>query len=309
MEVRLQVENNDTYVTGTTVRQPTHEGRVFFDDVVFGVLPGSSIPLRLYSDPPTTTIHLSLKIDSCHSDQELYERDDLYYCLDKEEPNSSAVILVYIGAGIILGISLVVLGLLFWKRREKPVHNATPSMCYIIVVGVMFTAASVIMWTKATDVTCALRGWLLALGLTMIFGAIFVRAYRLLTIFKRTVGNVDSVTGRILTTRDLVIGVALMLGAVIIVLVVWMAVAAPNQRDVIKIDVTGDIPDNTITPECDHSFPSSVFIIVLIVIEALLLAFDCVVAVLTRNLHSSFNESKHVTFTVRVSFYLIERLP
>jgi len=313
MEVHLKVKK-DVFVTGTLTRQPTRQGVVVFDDVIFGVLPGSKVQVHFSSEPPTTNVEENIRIDSCDSSQVLYYKkatnqnentrknndgnDLYYYCLDEKEPDDVARILVYIAVAIILAFAFVVLLMLIWKRGEKPINNATPSMCYTIVLGVILTAISVTMWTKAQDATCALRGWLLALGLTMIFGAIFVRAYRLLWIFKKSVGDVHA-KRRVITNLDLGIGVSALLVVVIIVLAVWMGVAPPNKRDVIEIDVSSpEGADNTITYECDYSFPSGGFIIALIVIEALLLAFNCVVAFLTRNIQSNFNESKHIAFTV-----------
>jgi len=98
---------------------------------------------------------------------------------------------------------------------------------------------------------------------------------------------------RLLSNLDLAKGLALIVSINLIVLIVWTAVAPPYRVDTIKIG-----SEDEITYECDVSFPSSVFVIVLIILQALLLAFDCVVAFVLRNIPSSFNESKHVAFTI-----------
>eukprot|EP01102_Stenamoeba_stenopodia_P022584 TRINITY_DN9486_c0_g1_i2.p1 TRINITY_DN9486_c0_g1~~TRINITY_DN9486_c0_g1_i2.p1 ORF type:complete len:469 (+),score=89.94 TRINITY_DN9486_c0_g1_i2:1994-3400(+) len=296
MEVNLKVDD-DIYVIGTLVRQPTLQGVVVFDDVIFGVVPGSKVDIRISSEPATTSIDDRISIEKCHSDQVLYKRKNYYYCLDKREPDDTVVALVYIGVALILAMSILCLILLIWKRKQKPINDATPNMCYTIILGVILCAISVTMWVKVEDAMCALRGWLLALGLTMIFGAIFVRSCRLLWIFGNVGGNLDR--RRVITNLDLGIGVSVLLTLVTIVLVVWMIVAPPNKTEVIKIDVSDpEEADNSITYECDYSFPSSVFIITLIVIEALCLLFDCAVAFLTRNLPTRFNESKYLAFTM-----------
>jgi NADH:ubiquinone oxidoreductase subunit 6 (subunit J) len=361
MAVMLRLNDNDTdsdiYIQGTITRQPTRDGKVHFDDVIFGVLPGEELKITFSTDPKTSIISLDLRIDECDNDQVLLKRDNLYYCLDEREPDDIASILVYIGkfllfsfftsscfsvnflrsstlhptlgVALVLALAIIVLILLIWKRAEKPINNATPSMCYTIVIGVIFCAVSVAMWTKAADATCALRGWLLALGLTMIFGsfpfsfsfsfqirslshllslgAIFVRAYRLLWVFKQIESDINSKESRrrVITNVDLGIGTGVLLVVVLIVLIVWMAVAPPDRKDVIEIDVSGKKADNSITYECNRDFPSSVFIITLIVIEALLLGFNCLVAFLTRNISSNFNESKHVAFAVSPSCFLL----
>jgi len=330
MEVHLRVHgsNNKTksenkenqyVVEGTLTRQPTHQGIVVFDDVVLGVLPGSEVLVRFSSDPLTTVVDNPIEVDPCDpSDQVLYRQEKkrkaisssdekdrhqsshyYYYCLDEKTPDSIAVDLVYAAVAVVLAIAIVTLLLLIWKRNKKPINNATPSMCYTIVIGVIFCSVSVTMWTTVEDATCALRGWLLALGLTMIFGAIFVRAYRLLLVFRRTTLGDAHAKRRVITNLDLGIGVSCLLAMIVAVLIVWMAIDPPNKREVIKIDVSDPKQaDNSITYECNYGFPSSVFIIILIVFDALLLAFNCVVAFLTRNIPSNFNESKHIAFTV-----------
>jgi len=135
----------------------------------------------------------------------------------------------------------------------------------------------------------------------MVSGAIFVRAYRLLTVFRKA-KDVTFSSRKVMTNFDLAIGVSVLLGLTLVVLTVWMIIEPPNQRYQVKIDVSGEVADNTITYFCDSSFPSSVFIITLIAIEALLFGFNCIVAALTQNLPSNFNESKHIAFTVTSTY-------
>jgi len=98
---------------------------------------------------------------------------------------------------------------------------------------------------------------------------------------------------------DLAKGLAFILAVNLVVLIVWTAVAPPYRVESIDIAADDSVGDSDeITYECDISFPSSVFVIILIVLQALLLAFNCVVSFLLRNIPSSFNESKHIAFTV-----------
>jgi len=78
-------------------------------------------------------------------------------------------------------------------------------------------------------------------------------------------------------------------------LIVWTA--PPYRTEKIEISSNKDNNDNDsqssedkITYECDVSFPSSVFVITLIVLQALLLVFNCVVSFL-----SSFSSSCSMT--------------
>ena len=73
MEVHLA--SNETITEGTLTRQPTQEGTVVFDDVVFGVHPGSRVKVQFTSDPPTSIIALTVDIDDCDSDQVEYKKE------------------------------------------------------------------------------------------------------------------------------------------------------------------------------------------------------------------------------------------
>jgi len=106
-----------------------------------------------------------------------------------------------------------------------------------------------------------------------------------------------------LTNANLLKGLGVILSLNLVVLIVWTAVAPPYRTEKIEISTNKDNNDSQssedkITYECDVSFPSSVFVITLIVLQALLLVFNCVVSFLLRNLPSTFNESKHIAFTV-----------
>lgn len=286
MQVRIKVDNDS--LRGTTELQPDREGVVLFKNLRWAVEPGEKRSIRYYSDPATTSLSYTVTIEDCNDDQILYERDDKWYCLDIQDPDPIAQYLTYAGVAVVLALSFVVLALLIWKRTQKPIQNASPLFCYLIVLGIILSTISVAMWVKAEHAMCVLRGWLLALGTSLIFGSLFVREWRLLWIFKNT--RTDR---RIITNMDLIKGLAVIITLNLIVLIVWTAVAPPYRTRSIDIG-----SDDEVTYECDVSFPSSVFIIILIVLQALLLAFDCVVAFLLRNIPSSFNESKYVAFTI-----------
>jgi len=212
-----------------------------------------------------------------------------WHCLSVQDPDEIAQDIVYAAVAVMLTLTLFVTGFIIWKIRAQPVQNASPLCCFSILAGIMFSSVSVIMWNEADDVRCSLRGWLLVIGNTLMFGSLCVREGRMLWVFK----IVKAGRRRVITDLDLAKGLLIILALNIIVLIAWTAVAPPVQVSDIHIG-----SEDTITYECDVSSPSGVFVILLIVIQALLLAFDCVVAFLLRNTPSSFNESKQVAFTI-----------
>jgi hypothetical protein len=154
------------------------------------------------------------------------------------------------------------LGFLFWKRHSKPIGNASPLFCYLIVLGVVFSSVSVAMWTKAEDAMCVLRGWLLAIGTRYLFvkkskegrreererererilkeeqekGASFIPSSFHSFSFSLIFGSLfvrewrllwifknKKTQRRIITNMDLVKGLALIVSLNLIVLIVWTA--------------------------------------------------------------------------------------
>jgi len=295
--VKIKV-NNGSVLRGEQSKRPERDGSVTFSNLRWGSKPGSKVSILFYTQPATTETGYSVQIRDCGSDQVLYSDYDekynnndgelVWYCLSIQDPDDIVKGLTYAGVAVILFLSFVFLSLLVWKRNKKPIQNASPVFCYCVVAGVVLSAISVSMWTKADNGMCVLRGWLLVLGTSLMFGSLFVREWRLLWIFKNT-----NVNRRIFTNLDLAKGLALIVSINLVVLIVWTAVAPPYRVEKIK---TGN--EDEITYECDASFPSSVFIIILIVLQALLLAFNCIVSFFLRNIPSSFNESKHIAFTV-----------
>eukprot|EP01102_Stenamoeba_stenopodia_P015876 TRINITY_DN5484_c0_g1_i1.p1 TRINITY_DN5484_c0_g1~~TRINITY_DN5484_c0_g1_i1.p1 ORF type:complete len:644 (-),score=191.97 TRINITY_DN5484_c0_g1_i1:220-2151(-) len=288
--------SNDSVLRGELVKQPERDGSVSFTNLRWGSQPGHKAAILFYTEPPTTETGYTVEIRDCGNDEVLYERTDevngkkttVWYCLSIQDPADVVKGLTYAGVAVILFLAFVILALLIWKRKKKPIQNASPVFCYTVVVGVVLSTVSVSMWTKADNAMCVLRGWLLALGTSLIFGSLFVREWRLLWIFKST-----KINRRIISNLDLAKGLAFIVSVNLVVLIVWTAVAPPYRVENIDIG-----KEDKITYECDVSYPSSVFVIILIVLQALLLAFNCVVSFFLRNIPSSFNESKHIAFTV-----------
>ena len=253
-----------------------------------------------YSAPETTKIHYTIDIQSCRdSGQVLYfqpgdndgepNATTSWYCLSVQDPAELAQDIVYAAVAVMLFLTLTISCVLLWKIRAQPIQNASPLICFCILAGIAFSSISVLMWNDADDAKCSLRGWLLVIGNTLMFGSLCVREGRMLWIFK----IVKAGRKRVITNMDLFKGLLAILAINLLLLVVWTAVAPPIRVSDIHIG-----REDSITYECDVSSPSGVFVILLIVIQALLLAFDCVVAFLLRNTPSSFNESKHVAFTI-----------
>jgi len=179
---------------GDRSKQPLRDGSVSFNNLRWGAKPGERVSLVFSTDPPTTETRYLFEIQNCGNDQELYQDDQksdhkkekemVWYCLDVKDPDVIARDLTFAGVAVVLFLSFVTLGLLYWKRGKKPIKNASPVFCYSVVVGVILSTVSVTMWTRADNGMCVLRGWLLALGSSLMFGSLFVREWRLLWIIK-----------------------------------------------------------------------------------------------------------------------------
>jgi len=134
--------NNGSVLRGDPSKQPERDGSVSFQGLRWGDEPGETTSILFYSDPPTTETGYRVKINQCSTggtddDQVLYERKEgleeeeeggssqvmVWYCLTVQDPDKVASNLTYAGVAIVLLLSFLFLGLLFWKRDSRPIES------------------------------------------------------------------------------------------------------------------------------------------------------------------------------------------
>jgi len=74
----------------------------------------------------------------------------------------------------------VLLALLLANHRAPVIRAATPSFCAVSIVGAVFMLASNFFSTLVVDdAQCAAAAWLLTIGFTLTFAALFIKTFRI----------------------------------------------------------------------------------------------------------------------------------
>jgi hypothetical protein len=74
-------------------------------------------------------------------------------------------------------LALIVLVVVYW--RSPVIRAATPSFSVIVIVGgVLMLCSSFFNTLVVNDVHCAAQVWLLTIGFTLLFAALFVKTFR-----------------------------------------------------------------------------------------------------------------------------------
>ena len=93
------------------------------------------------------------------------------------------ITLFSVSAGTIAAL-LVLLALLYKWRNTRTMHSATPVFCAFIIFGSLLVVLSdLVQSLPPTPATCAATTALLHIGFTTAYGALFIKTYRLASIF------------------------------------------------------------------------------------------------------------------------------
>lgn len=116
---------------------------------------------------------------------------------------------------------LFLVGLVIF-REHSAVKAATFSFCVVIVLGCMLLMSTVYLWTlHENDQTCMAKAWTLVTGFATIFGALFLKTYRLVQIFLKTVLSTTKISNKLLSAW-----LAILLSVFLFILVRCVVVAA-----------------------------------------------------------------------------------
>jgi len=140
-------------------------------------------------------------------------------------------------------------------------------------------------WSQTTDFTCMAKVWIVNLGFLLLYASLCVKEWRIYKIFSTDINKKV-----IISDTMLLKGASLLASPSILVLVLW-TIISPYKS------IEEHHPDKLeIVTVCRSS--TDVFLWLLMSYDFLLLICGCVMAFLTRNSPSNYNESKHIAFSV-----------
>jgi hypothetical protein len=199
---------------------------------------------------------------------------------------SSLNILVAIGFGVFFGI-----------MREKPViKRASPVFCQLMLLGLIMVWISLILWTGSqTTLTCNIKLWFFLVGYAIVMSNLLFKTYRIWRIFEIN----KSSRAHNLRNIDLLRYSAIIVLIEIIILIALMIVDMPRPQM-----FSTKSSDYYRYMSCGSKSQGQLIImIVFIIFNVLMILMGAILAFLTRNAHSAFNESKFIALSVRLYFF------
>uniref|UniRef100_A0A8C4QFY0 Gamma-aminobutyric acid type B receptor subunit 2 n=1 Tax=Eptatretus burgeri TaxID=7764 RepID=A0A8C4QFY0_EPTBU len=190
------------------------------------------------------------------------------------------------------------------NRNHKLIKMSSPYMNNLIILGGMFSYMSIFLFgldgalisPGTFESVCTVRTWVLTVGYTTAFGAMFAKTWRVHAIFKNV-----KMKKKIIKDQKLVGIVGAMLLIDLVILIFWQ-VLGPTQTQGGGIPI-GDPAgrDLAIRPVLEHcqSENMTIWLGIIYAYKGLLMVFGCFLAWETRNVSiPALNDSKYIGMSV-----------
>ncbi|XP_064634333.1 gamma-aminobutyric acid type B receptor subunit 2-like [Lineus longissimus] len=207
------------------------------------------------------------------------------------------------GLGIIFAICLIYVNVRF--RKHRYIKMSSPQMNNLIIVGCILSYFSVfllgvdggLVHPDLFPIICVARSWILAIGFTFSFGAMFSKTWRVHAIFTNIKMN-----KKVIKDYKLMLMVCVLLLLDLSILVAWQIVD-PLRRKTKKMPLRILTPDGdrAVVPllEYCHSQYMTVWMGAIYAYKGLLLVFGCFLAWETRHVSiPALNDSKYIGMSV-----------
>ncbi|XP_028673964.1 gamma-aminobutyric acid type B receptor subunit 2 [Erpetoichthys calabaricus] len=191
------------------------------------------------------------------------------------------------------------------NRNQKLIKMSSPYMNNLIILGGMLSYASIFLFgldgsfvsDKVFETLCTVRTWILTVGYTTAFGAMFAKTWRVHAIFKNV-----KMKKKIIKDQKLLIIVGGMLLIDLCILICWQIVD-PLKRTVEEYNLEADPEgrDIAIRPFLEHceNTHMTIWLGIVYAYKGLLMLFGCFLAWETRNVSiPALNDSKYIGMSV-----------
>ncbi|KAI1901606.1 hypothetical protein AGOR_G00036130 [Albula goreensis] len=191
------------------------------------------------------------------------------------------------------------------NRNHRLIKMSSPYMNNLIILGGMLSYASIFLFgldgsfvsDKEFETLCTVRTWILIVGYTTAFGAMFAKTWRVHAIFKNV-----KMKKKIIKDQKLLIIVGGMLLIDLCILICWQIVD-PLKRTVEEYSLEADPQgqDIAIRPFLEHceNTHMTIWLGIVYAYKGLLMLFGCFLAWETRNVSiPALNDSKYIGMSV-----------
>ncbi|XP_029442963.1 LOW QUALITY PROTEIN: gamma-aminobutyric acid type B receptor subunit 2 [Rhinatrema bivittatum] len=191
------------------------------------------------------------------------------------------------------------------NRNQKMIKMSSPYMNNLIILGGMLSYASIFLFgldgsfvsTSTFETLCTVRTWILTVGYTTAFGAMFAKTWRVHAIFKNV-----KMKKKIIKDQKLMVIVGGMLLIDLCILICWQVVD-PLKRTEENYNLEPDPAgrDIAILPFLEHceNTHMTIWLGIVYAYKGLLMLFGCFLAWETRNVSiPALNDSKYIGMSV-----------
>lgn len=198
------------------------------------------------------------------------------------------------GLGFFVGLcALVAIGAaLVLALRWDYFANHGPFYSALILVGVVMSyAAAATVLPEPTDTLCLAFPWLLGLAFNLVYGCLFIKTWVLYGVFRKAA----QLKKTSMTPFDILRLIGIFIVVECILLIVWTVQDPPTVHRV-------DFADHTYSYQCSNS---NVFWAIFLAYKGGWLIFGAILAFLTRNIVSEYNESKSIAAAIYADIALV----
>ncbi|XP_064409264.1 gamma-aminobutyric acid type B receptor subunit 2 [Latimeria chalumnae] len=191
------------------------------------------------------------------------------------------------------------------NRNQKLIKMSSPYMNNLIILGGMLSYASIFLFgldgsfvsANTFETLCTVRTWILTVGYTTAFGAMFAKTWRVHAIFKNV-----KMKKKIIKDQKLLVIVGGMLLIDLCILICWQVID-PLKMTVEKHNLEPDPAgrDISILPFLEHceNTNMTIWLGIVYAYKGLLMLFGCFLAWETRNVSiPALNDSKYIGMSV-----------
>lgn len=202
--------------------------------------------------------------------------------------SSPLVTFIVILASLLVAATLVVMGVVFKYRDHQVIKAASPLFCLLSLVGVLFAFVDVFLYVgRPTNLICAFRPLTISFASAIFFGTMLPKTFRIYKVFRRIRALRSSISNRRLLVQS-----GMIIGANVVLLIVWYAIDIPRLHEVPTVD------EMRLVCASDNPTVDAAMGDIILIYHGLLIAATTFLAVKVRVAKDVFNEAPSIGISV-----------